>query len=90
MKDVIDIAEQPVEEALQTLGKILLTSVHHSGVAIFICKPDQSITLMHPRLFEKIPDEDLAAELLQTWSEEEVEHFFAAKFAQSAEKTSEG
>jgi hypothetical protein len=86
VKDVIDITDQPLDEALQTLGKILLTSVHHAGAAIFIQRQDGSVTLMHPRLFDKIPDEDLAAELIQTWSEEEVESFFAAKFAQAAER----
>lgn len=89
-KEVIDVTEHSPDEALKTLGKLLLASVHHAGWAIFIRKPDGSITLMHPQLFLQIPDEALAVELLETWSEEEIESFFAAKFAQTAETESEG
>lgn len=81
---VIDMTEADPDEVLAAFGHLVAQSIQRSGAAVFLQRPDGSVTILNPKLLQAVPDEVMAHELISCWPEEEVEAYFADKYARES------
>jgi hypothetical protein len=74
------------DEILTALGHFVTQSLQRSGAAVFLQRPDGSVTVLNPRILLSVPDEEMAQALLTCWSEEDVETYFASKYERAADE----
>lgn len=82
----IDLTQMGPDEILTALGHFVTQSLQRSGAAVFLQRPDGSVTVLNPRILLSVPDEEMAQALLTCWSEEDVETYFASKYERAADE----
>jgi hypothetical protein len=80
----IDLTQMGPDEILTAFGHFVTQSLQRAGAAVFIQRPDGSVTVLNPRILLSVPDEEMAQALLACWSEADVETYFASKYEQAS------
>lgn len=81
---VIDMTDADPDEVLTAFGHLVAQSIQRSGAAVFLQKPDGSVTILDPKILLSVPDEVMAQALVTCWPEEDVEAYFADKYARES------
>lgn len=68
----IDLTKMSTEQVLVGMGDLLMNMLATNKVAVVLMSDKGAVTFLNPLLVQKISPEDLAKELLNSWSEEEV------------------
>lgn len=76
----IDLTKMGPDEVLTAFGHFVTQSLQRSGAAVFLQRPDGSVTVLNPRVLLAVPDEAMAQELISCWPEEDIEAYFMAKY----------
>jgi len=71
----IDLTNMTKEQVLTGMGDLLLGMLGTHRVAVSVMSEEGAVTFLNPLLVKLLPAEDLARELLSSWSEDEVEKF---------------
>jgi hypothetical protein len=80
----IDLTAMSPDEVLSAFGHFATQSLQRAGAAVFLQKPDGSVTVLNPKILLSIPDDVMAQELIACWPEEDVEAYFAEKYARES------
>lgn len=71
----IDLTEMSKEQVLVGMGDLLMGMLIANKVAVAVMSEEGKVTFVNPLIIaSRVPPEALAAELLSSWSEEEVEN----------------
>ena len=68
----IDLTKMSTEQVLVGMGDLLMNMLATNKVAIVLMSNEGAVTFLNPLLVRSIDPEDLAKELLNSWSEDEV------------------
>ena len=68
----IDLTPLSEEQILSGMGDLLLGMLTSHKVALAVLSPEGAVTFLNPLICRSIPPEALAAQLLESWSEDEV------------------
>lgn len=71
----IDLTNMTKEQVLAGMGDLLLGMLGSHRIAIAVMSEEGAVTFLNPLLVRAISPEDMARELLSSWSEEEVAKF---------------
>lgn len=70
----IDLTEMSKEQVLVGMGDLLMGMLASNKVAVAVMSEEGKVTFVNPLIIaSRVPPEALASELLNSWSEEEVE-----------------
>lgn len=69
----IDLTSMSKEQVLSGMGDLLLGMLGTHKVAVAVMSSEGAVTFLNPLVVTDIPPESLAKELIESWSEEEVE-----------------
>ena len=68
----IDLTTLSKEQILSGMGDLLLGMLTTHKVALAVMSSEGAVTFLSPLICRNIPPEELAAQLLESWSEDEV------------------
>ncbi len=70
--DKIDLSAESPAAFKEKLGEVVHLSLQRSGACVLVARGLREVTILDPRVLDAVPDEDMAASLLGSWSDDEV------------------
>jgi len=68
----IDLSAASPQEFRGRLGELVQISLQRSGACVLVARGIQEVSILNPGILDAVPDEDIAAALLEVWTDEEV------------------
>jgi hypothetical protein len=75
MPNEVDLTNLNKEQLLQGIADMVLSLLRTHRVALVVSRQDGVITFINPLILQEIPQEALAAALLESWDEADVADF---------------
>jgi hypothetical protein len=75
----LDLSTLSPEEARARLGELVAMCLSSRGAAVLLRRENGEITVVDPRVLDTANDEEMAAALVHSWTEAEIEGYFMAR-----------
>jgi hypothetical protein len=75
MQNEVDLTNLNNEQLLQGIADMVLSLLRSHRVALVVSRQDGAITFINPLILQGIPQEALAAALIESWDEVDVADF---------------
>jgi hypothetical protein len=71
----VELTHLSNREVRERLGELVGVSLRQKGACIIVRRRTGEITVLDPEVLDHVPDEEMAAALLSSWSDEEIERY---------------
>jgi len=81
---LIDLSQESPAAFKEKIGELAQLSLQRSGACILLARGLREVTIIDPAVLDLVPEADMAAALLDTWTEAEILRYLELREARLA------